>query len=109
MLPLRDEDSRPRAPKGASFDSPGHRPGERQLPFRRFLLWPRPDAFLAHPRLEDLWNLDGAVGLLVVLQDGQDGPGDGDRGAVERVDEARPLLTWRPVADVEPAGLVVGA
>ena len=68
-----------------------------------------PRSVLADPRPQHFGDDDAAVGLLVVLQDRDQRPREGDRGAVERVDEPRALLLWRLVADVEPAGLEVGA
>ena len=54
-------------------------------------------------------NQDRAIGLLVVFQDGHQGPADGDRGAVERMDQLRSFLARVFVANIQPAGLVVGA
>ena len=39
-------------------------------------------------------HVDAAVGLLVVFQDAIIARRDGDRRAVERVDELRPLFAW---------------
>ena len=47
----------------------------------------RLDPLLAHPRPQHLGHDDRAVGLLVVLQHGDQAAADGDGGAVERVDE----------------------
>ena len=52
---------------------------------------------------------DRPIGLLIVLQDRHQRSTDGDRRAVERVDEVRALLPAQFVADVQPPGLVVGA
>src|SRR3990170_8143013 len=41
----------------------------------------------AHVRPENFGDGDGAVGLLVVLEDGGPGPTDGDAGAIQGVDE----------------------
>jgi hypothetical protein len=49
-----------------------------------------------------------AVGLLEIFQHGDDGPGDGDGGSVQHVYEAVFAIVVF-VADIEAAGLVVGA
>ena len=61
------------------------------------------------PTALGLRDFDGAIGLLVVFEHGDQGPTDGDRGAIERVDEACPFFSLDLVADVESPGLVVGA
>src|SRR5262245_43167285 len=58
---------------------------------------------------QDLRNVDPSVGPLIVLQDHDQGPADGDRRAVERVDEPGSLLTGGAIADIEPASLVISA
>ena len=63
----------------------------------------------ADPFPQRFGDQNRAVGLLVVLQDGDDRAADGDGRAVERVDELRAFFAFHFVADVEPAGLVVGA
>ena len=50
------------------------------------------DHVLADEGPQDLGDVDPAVGPLVVLQDRDQGPAEGDGRAVERVDEPRPLL-----------------
>src|SRR6516164_1913788 len=67
------------------------------------------DAILTHPRTQHGRDRDRAVGLLVVFEDGEQGARHGHGGAVEGVDEAGALLLGRLVADVEPAGLGIGA
>ena len=49
-----------------------------------------------------------AVGLLIVFQDRDQGPADGDGGAVERVDEGGPFFAGA-IANAQPPGLIVGA
>src|SRR5439155_16293743 len=63
----------------------------------------------AHNGAKHFWNQNRPVGLLVVLQDGQNGPTDGHGRAVERVDEARAFLPWNFVADIEPPRLIIRA
>src|SRR5262249_33590081 len=67
------------------------------------------DAVFAHPFAEGFGDEDRAIRLLVVFEDGDDRAADGDGGAVGRVDELRGFLAFYFVADVEAAGLVVGA
>ena len=52
---------------------------------------------------------DGAICLLVVFQEGNDGSTDGQTGAVQGMDEARfhLLLASRPVADIGSPGLKI--
>ncbi len=69
----------------------------------------RTDHVFADVRAQDLGNVDPAVGPLVVLQDHDQGPAEGDGRAVERVDEPRSLLARRAIADIQPARLVIGA
>ena len=52
---------------------------------------------------------DRAVGLLIIFQDGDQGPADGHGRAVERVDERGSLFALLAIADAQPPGLVVGA
>src|SRR5207248_2603229 len=61
----------------------------------------RADAVLTDPAAQHLGHEDRAVGLLIVFQEGDQRPADGDRGAVERVDEVRPLLPRYLAADAE--------
>src|SRR5438045_1771954 len=68
-----------------------------------------PNHFPPHVLPQHLGHHDAPVGLLVVL-DHRDQPAtDRDGGAVEGVDEVRALFALLAVADVEAAGLVVGA
>src|SRR5207249_1727281 len=69
----------------------------------------RNDAVLADPLPQHFGDHDRAIGFLVVFQDRKDGSCDGDGRAVERMDESRPFLSGRLVADVEPPGLEIGA
>src|SRR5438067_1672740 len=73
------------------------------------LFRPRHDPVLAEPGAQHFGNDNGAVRFLVILQNGKDRSRDGHRGAIERVDEASPLLARSLVADVEPASLEIGA
>src|SRR5436305_5770754 len=73
------------------------------------LFRPRHDPVLAYPRPQRFGDDNGAVRFLAILQNGKDRSRDRHRGAVERVDEARALLTGSLVPDVEPACLEVGA
>src|SRR5687768_52156 len=57
---------------------------------------------------EDRGNPDRAVGGLVVLQDGRDGPGEGDSGGVQGVDELRLGTRGGTEAYVGAPGLEVG-
>src|SRR5512145_1898417 len=61
----------------------------------------------AHVRPQRLWHLDRAVGPLAILHDGDQRPPDGQPGAVERVDEMRPLLTRLAEARVHAPRLEV--
>src|SRR6185295_15941215 len=58
---------------------------------------------------EGVGQEDGAVGLLVVLEDGDERPADGEARAVERVEEARLAAVRGAVAEVGAPGLEVGA
>src|SRR5438132_1467691 len=69
----------------------------------------RHDAVLADPGAQRFGDDNGAVRFLVILQYGKNRSRDGHRGAIQRVDEASPLLTRSLVADVEPASLEIGA
>src|SRR5580698_3467198 len=61
----------------------------------------------AEPGAERFGDDDGAVGLLVLLDDrGQQAAG-GEAGRVQGVDEGGALALLGPVPDVGPAGLVV--
>lgn len=50
-------------------------------------------------RFEDFRQFHGPVFLLVVFQDGDDGPANGQAGAVERMDELALLLSFRAIPD----------
>ena len=66
------------------------------------------NAFLiAHERAEDFGDQDGAVFLLVVFQDGDEGAADGGRGSVESVGELFAIHVLE--ADFGAARLEVGA
>src|SRR5579862_1609335 len=52
---------------------------------------------------------DAAALVLVVLHQRHQGAANGEAGAVQGVDEARPLLTGFPAAGVHPPGLEVSA
>ncbi len=65
----------------------------------------RDDGFAVHVGLEGVGDADGAVGLLVVLEDGEIGAADGEAAAVEGVDELGFLGAFGLVADVGAAGL----
>src|SRR6266702_6258891 len=67
------------------------------------------DFFFADDGSENVRNQDRSVGLLIVFQNGENGPADSHGRAVERVDEVGPLLPGNLVADIESAGLIVGA
>src|SRR3989338_2944994 len=69
----------------------------------------RNDLQPAHVRLERLGNGDGTVLLLVVLHDRDERAPDGKAGAVQRVDEARVLFAFRPVARIHAPRLEVAA
>ena len=62
-----------------------------------------------HIRLQDFRHEDAAVGLLIVFHDRDDRAAARDGRAVERVDELGSLLAFGLVANLEPAGLIVGA
>src|SRR5690606_5567406 len=88
------------------------RPRIQKLPWHArlaALFRPQADDFLAHVRLENFRHDHAAVGLLVVFQNGDDRPATCEGRPVERVDEAGALLAFDLVADVKPAGLVIGA
>jgi hypothetical protein len=51
---------------------------------------------LADPRSKHFGNHDGAICLLVILQNGHDGTGDGDGGSVERVGDTG-RRAWKSV------------
>src|SRR5438105_6294873 len=61
----------------------------------------RRDYRLSDPGLQDRWDADRAVGLLVVFQQRDQAAADGDRGAVEGVGEDRAFLARLAVADAE--------
>src|ERR1700680_486888 len=67
------------------------------------------DAVFPDPGAQDFGHDDAAVGLLIVFENGDDGPRDGDRRAVERVCELRPFGLGRLEANRQPARLIVGA
>ena len=54
-------------------------------------------------------TIDAAVGLLIVFQHRDHAAADGDRRAVERVDEVRPFFALVLEANAQPPGLIVGA
>ncbi len=64
---------------------------------------------LADVRAQDFGNVDPAVGPLVILQDHDQGAAEGDGRSVERVDEPGSLLARGAIADIQPAGLIIGA
>ena len=67
----------------------------------------QPQDFLAaHVGLEDLGDLHAAVGLEIVLQQGDEHPGRGHAGVVEGMGQAD-LALFVPVADLQAAGLGV--
>src|SRR5690349_13850030 len=57
--------------------------------------------------LQDGGNVDSAVGLLAVFEQGGHGAAHGEAGAVEGVDELRASVGGRAVTNVGPAGLEV--
>jgi len=63
------------------------------------------DGFAVHVGHEDVWNSDGAVGLLVVLQDCEIGAANGEAAAVEGVEKVGLLGACGTIADVGAAGL----
>src|SRR4051794_436025 len=70
---------------------------------------PTANDLFTHIRLQHLGDINQAVGPLIVLEDDDQGPAQGERRTVEGMDKSRSLLTGRPVADIEPPCLVVGA
>src|SRR5262249_22870647 len=73
------------------------------------LLGGRSDPLFPYPRPQHLGYHHGAVGLLIILQDGEDRSRHGHRRAVERVNQARTFLPGGLGADIELPRLVVGA
>ena len=69
---------------------------------------PVDDFLSAHVGPEDLGDGDGAVLVLVVLEDGNHRPGQGESGTVEGVDELALQVGLGPVLDPGPPGLEVG-
>ena len=63
----------------------------------------------AHIGLQHVGDADGAVRLLIILQDGDQRAADGDARAVQRMDEAGVLGALRAVARIHAAGLEVAA
>ncbi len=55
--------------------------------------------FNSGPLSQHFWDDDAAVGLLVVFEEGDHGSRDREGGAVERVDELRPLVVQQFTAD----------
>src|SRR5438874_794237 len=68
------------------------------------------DPLLArNPLSQRLGNDHAAIRLLIILEDGHQGPADSDGGAVQRMDKAGPLVLGTLETDVEPPRLEVGA
>src|ERR1035437_2276006 len=63
------------------------------------------DMFSVHVGDEGVGDADGAVGLLIVFEDGEVGAADGEAAAVEGVDELGFFLAGGFEADVGAAGL----
>src|SRR5215212_10931359 len=63
----------------------------------------------AHIRLENGWDRDAAVLVLIVLQNGDKRAADREAGAVERVHEARLLFAGRAIAGIHAARLEIRA
>src|SRR5690349_11847593 len=66
------------------------------------------EAVGAEIRPQHLGNEDGAVGLLVVLENAGDRAREREAGTVQRVHEARLFALRRPEANVRAARLEVG-
>ena len=58
-----------------------------------------PNAINPHPLSQHFRDEDATVGLLVVFEEGDHGSRDREGGAVERVDELRPLVVQQFTAD----------
>ena len=67
------------------------------------------DLVEAAPRTKNFGDSNRSIGLLVVFQQCDQGPGNGDRGSIERVHELGPLLARRTATDAQSTGLIVGA
>src|SRR5690606_11807632 len=67
------------------------------------------NSIFAYPRTEHLGNHDAAVGLLVVLENGDNGPRYRDGCSVESVGELGSLGLGGLVANAQPPRLVIGA
>src|SRR5258708_2837010 len=63
------------------------------------------DGIAVHVGHEDVWNFDGAVGLLVVFEDCEIGAAYGEAAAVEGVEEFALLCARGTIADVGAASL----
>src|SRR5437764_13323811 len=59
-----------------------------------------------HISTQDFWNQHAAIGLLIVLKNGQPGASDGQTAAVQRVHELGLLAAFRTPADIGAARLV---
>src|SRR5260370_42478651 len=66
------------------------------------------NAIFSYNHAKNLRNENRPVGLLVVFQNGEDGPADGNGSAVQGVDKPGAFLSGNFVTDVEPAGLIIG-
>ena len=64
------------------------------------VLLPRTDPIDPHPTAQRFGHHDATIGLLVVFENRDQRPADGDRGAIERMDEVRPFLPFDSVADI---------
>ena len=68
---------------------------------------PVDDFLSAHVGSEDLGDRHGAVLVLVVLEDGDHGPWQGETGSVQGVDELALEVGLGPVLDPGPPGLEI--
>ena len=62
------------------------------------------DHVFAEIGAQDIGHVDPAVGPLVVFQDHDQGPAEGDGRSVERVDEPGALLAGGAIADIQAGG-----
>ena len=60
-----------------------------------------------HVRAQHFGHDDGAIGLLVILQNGDDDARQGQAGTVERMDEFRFFPFRGPIANIGPSGLEI--